>query len=333
MSQESRERELVIVGASSAVAGPLLEVIEEAELFSGGQVHLLDNSENVGLQHVFAGKSLQVEELEGFGFSADQIVLFFCDAVDAAKWMPLAQKSGAWCVDASGLSRGDESVPFVHPLFNGQDLQAAENRVAGLPVAAAAMLREVLAPFGEAVDSVQVTLCQPVSELGNREVELLAKETTQLFNGQEPEVDPAIGQRLAFSQMSAAGKITDTGYTFTELSLIHDLKALLPEGVKVAADVMTVPVFHGLLANIRIRLAEPMDTEQVSALLGNGARLKIVQNPSSQESLGKEETLVGRIRADLDDNRTVILCAASDNLRKDVAMNCLQIVRLLLKNY
>ena len=66
--------------------------------------------------------------------------------------------------------------PAAVSLFNGQDLQAAENRVAGLPVAAAAMLREVLAPFGEAVESVQVTLCQPVSELGNREVELLAKE-------------------------------------------------------------------------------------------------------------------------------------------------------------
>jgi aspartate-semialdehyde dehydrogenase len=224
-------------------------------------------------------------------------------------------------------------VILVHPLLNSADIAAAERRVLALPVAGAAMIAEALLPLADQLQAVEVQLNQPVSALGKASVDTMAAQTARMFSGQDAEIDKSIGHRLAFNQLSSAEALLASGHNISELALVHDLRRLLGDGFAVDACINTSSVFHGQLANLRAVLKEDADLEKVRALLTNGARLKLVERPSAEQAVGGDVTLIGRLRQSLLSPRQVNFCAVSDNLRKDLAMNCVQIVHLLLKNY
>ncbi|WP_444885610.1 Asd/ArgC dimerization domain-containing protein [Microbulbifer sp. PSTR4-B] len=326
-------RELVIVGVNNAAFAPLLEILEEREIITAEQLCLLESEEREVDPQVFANRSISVQALEKFAFAEGQVVILLdsSDAINAA--MTSAENSGAWVVDAANNTRGDESVALIHPAFNAAELANAERRLVALPSAGAAMVAEALFPLAEQLQGVQVQLNQPVSALGKAAIDATAAQTARMFSGQEAEVDPAIGHRLAFNQLSASEALLASGHTLGELTLIHDLRRLLGDNVAVDASINTVSVFHGQLANLGIVLREDVDLEKIRALLANGVRLQLAEQPSAENAVGSDVTIIGRLRQSLLGKRQINLCAVSDNLRKDVAMNCAQIAHLLLKNY
>ncbi|WP_444916531.1 Asd/ArgC dimerization domain-containing protein [Microbulbifer sp. JMSA003] len=326
-------RELVIVGVDNAAFGPLLEVLEEREVISAEQLSLLETDEREVDPQVFANRNIPVESLEKFTFNDKQVVILLSagEAVEAA--MAAAEQNGAWIVDVANNTRGDESVALVHPMFNSGELASVERRVVALPSAGASMVAEALAPLKDKLQAVEVQLNQPVSALGKAAIDAMAAQTARMFSGQDAEIDPEIGHRLAFNQLSACEALLASGHTLSELTLVHDLRRLFGDAVAVDASINTVSVFHGQLANLGVALTEDVDLEKVSALLANGAGLKMAEQPSAESAVGSDVTIIGRLRQSLLNKRQLNLCAVSDNLRKDVAINCAQIAHLLLKNY
>ncbi|WP_308366670.1 MULTISPECIES: Asd/ArgC dimerization domain-containing protein [unclassified Microbulbifer] len=326
-------RELVVLGVDSAAFAPLLEILEERRIVEPAQLRLLEEEEGVADPQVFANRSIPVQSLEKFTFSPEQVVVLLKGGEVGGAALAAAEAAGAWILDGADNTRGDESVTLLHPLLNPRDIDAAERRLLALPVPGAAMVAEALFPLRGQLQAVEVLLNQPVSALGKAAVDSMAAQTARLFSGQEPEVDPAIGQRLAFNQLSASEPLLSSGHSLGELALVHDLRRLLGDSVAVDASINTASVFHGQLANLRIVLKEEVALDKLRALLRNGARLQLMERPSAQEAVGGEATLIGRLRQSLLSRHQINFCTASDNLRKDVAMNCAQIVHLLLKNH
>ena len=326
-------RELVIVGVGSAPFDALLEILEERKTVKPDELKLLAADEADVDPQVYANRSVAVQPIKDFVFGADQVVLLLSGDDTAKAALAKAEAAGAWVVDAGGITRGDETAELIHPLLNAAKLQQVERHVIALPGAGAAMVAEALFPLANQLQSVEVVLNQPVSALGKSSIDSTAAQTARLFNGQEPEVDEATGQRLAFNHLSSAEALLGSGHNFSELALVHELRRLLGEEVALDATINTASVFHGQLANLSVNLKEDVDLEQVRGLLANGARLKMRERPSSQDAVGGENTLVGRLRQGLISPRQVNFCAVSDNLRKDVAINCVQIVHLLLKTH
>ncbi|WP_160152949.1 Asd/ArgC dimerization domain-containing protein [Microbulbifer sp. ALW1] len=326
-------RELVIVGVGSAAFNALLEILEERETITAGQLKLLSADEADVDPQVFANRSIAVQSLKDFAFAENQVLLVLETGETAEAAMARAELAGAWVVDAAGISRGDESVELIHPLLNPAVLQSLDRKVIAVPGAGAAMVAEALFPLASQLQSVEVILNQPVSALGKSSVDAAAAQTARLFNGQEPEVDEATGQRLAFNHLSSAEALLDSGHNFSELALVLELRRLLGDDVALDATVNTASVFHGQLANLCVQLKEPASLEVVRGLLKNGARLEMRDRPSAQDAVGSENTLIGRLRSGLISPKQVNFCAVSDNLRKDVAINCVQIVHLLLKTH
>lgn len=327
------DRELVIVGVDNAAFGPLLEILEERGIVAAGQLRLLEMEDSEVEPQVYAKRNIPVQSLEQFTFAPEQVVLLLKGGEAGQAALAAAEAAGAWLLDAAGNTRGDDSVTLVHPLLNSGAIATAERRVLALPVAGAAMVAEALHPLQDQLQAVEVQLNQPVSALGKAAVDAMAAQTARMFSGQEAEIDPAIGQRLAFNQLSSSEAPLASGHNISELALIHDLRRLLGEAIAVDACINTSSVFHGQLANLRVALAEDVDLEKVRALLGNGARLQMAERPSAEDAVGGDTTLVGRVRQSLLNSRQVNFCAVSDNLRKDLAINCVQIVHLLLKNH
>lgn len=327
------ERELVIVGVDNAAFAPLLEILEERKTVQPEQLRLLEGEGSEPDPQVFANRNITVQELEQFAFGPGQVVVLLKGGEVGRAALAAAEAGGAWVLDASDTSRGDESVAVVHPLFNAGAIATAERHVLALPAAGAAMVAEALLPLRDRVQAVEVQLNQPVSALGKAAVDSMAAQTARMFNGQEADVDPEVGHRLAFNQLSSGQALLASGHNLGELALVHDLRRLLGEDIAVDACINTSSVFHGQLANLRVMLKEEADLDQVRALLRNGTGLKLAERPSAAEAVGGDITLVGRLRQSLLSPRQVNFCAVSDNLRKDLAINCVQIVQLLLKNH
>ncbi|MBB5209840.1 aspartate-semialdehyde dehydrogenase [Microbulbifer hydrolyticus] len=329
-------RELVIVGVGSAPFDALLEILEERKTVTPAELKLLAADEAEVDPQVFANRSVPVQSLKEFAFTPEQVVLLLAAGETATAALAKAESAGAWVVDAAGISRGDESVALVHPLLNPallNERDEQDRKVIAVPGAGAAMLAEALYPLKSQLQSVEVVLNQPVSALGKRSVDAAAAQTARLFNGQEPEVDETTGQRLAFNHLSSAEAPLESGHSFSELALILELRRLLGEEVALDATVNTASVFHGQLANLSVQLKDEQPLDTVRGLLANGVRLEMRERPSAQDAVGSENTLLGRLRSGLINPRQVVFCAASDNLRKDVAINCVQIVHLLLKTH
>ncbi|WP_237065809.1 Asd/ArgC dimerization domain-containing protein [Microbulbifer guangxiensis] len=326
-------RELILIGIDNAAFPPLLEVLEEREIIKAGQLRLLEEEESEVDPQVFANRNVPVESLEKFRFAPEQVVVLLKGGAAAQAALTAAESAGAWVIDAADNTRGDETVTLVHPMLNAAGLAEAERRVLALPSAGAAMVAEALLPLREQIQAVEVVLNQPVSALGKSAVDAMAAQTAKMFNGQEADIDPSIGHRLAFNHLSSAEKPLASGHNLSELALIHDLRRLLGEQVAMDATINTASVFHGQVANLRVALKDEAGVEKIAALLRNGARLKMTERPSAQEAVGGEETLVGRLRQSLLNPKQFNFCAASDNLRRDLAMNCAQVVHLLLKNH
>ncbi|WGL17841.1 Asd/ArgC dimerization domain-containing protein [Microbulbifer bruguierae] len=326
-------RELVIVGVGSAPFDALLEILEERKTVTPAELKLVIADESEADPQVFANRSIAVQPIKDFAFSADQVLLLLTSDDTAKAALNKAEDAGAWVVDAAGITRGDETVALIHPLLNAAQLQSVERKVVAVPAAGAAMLAEALFPLKSRLQSVEVVLNQPVSALGKSCVDATAAQTARLFNGQEPEVDETTGQRLAFNHLSSAEALLESGHSFGELALVLELRRLLGDDIGLDATINTASVFHGQLANISVQLDDDADLETVRGLLRNGARLQMRERPSAQDAVGSENTLVGRLRSGLIKPGQFNFCAVSDNLRKDVAINCVQIVHLLLKNH
>jgi len=334
MSESTRE--LVILGVGSAPFDALLEILEERKTVTPAQLKLVIADEAEADPQVFANRSVPVTPLKDFTFTPQQVVLLLTAEDPAKDVLAQAEQAGAWIVDAAGITRGDESVALVHPLLNPAQLNERDEhdrKVIAVPGAGAAMIAEALYPLKSQLQSVEVVLNQPVSALGKRSVDAAAAQTARLFNGQEPDVDEATGQRLAFNHLSSAEAPLESGHSFSELALVLELRRLLGDEVALDATINTASVFHGQLANLSVSLNEEQPLDTVRGLLTNGARLEMRERPSAQDAVGSENTLLGRLRAGLINPRQVVFCAASDNLRKDVAINCVQIVHLLLKTH
>lgn len=326
-------RELVIVGVDNAAFAPLLEILEEREIITAEQLSLLETEDREVDSQVFANRNIPVQSLEKFVFNDKQVVILLSADEAAQAAMAAAEQNDAWVVDAAANTRGDETAVLIHPMFNSAELANADRRVVALPSAGAAMVIEALTPLQDKLQAVEVQLSQPVSALGKAAIDSMAAQTAHMFSGQDAEVDPAIGHRLAFNLLSASEGLLASGHTMGELTLIHELRRLLGESVAVDASINTVSVFHGQLANLGVVLSGDIDLENARALLGNGARLQLAEQPSAENAVGSDVTIIGRLRQSLLNKRQLNFCAVSDNLRKDVAMNCAQIVHLLLKNY
>jgi aspartate-semialdehyde dehydrogenase len=107
----------------------------------------------------------------------------------------------------------------------------------------------------------------------------------------------------------------------------------------ISATCVRVPIFycHSEAANLTFR--REITPDEARELLRRARGVKVVDDlaqhvyPMPLLGAGDDDTLVGRIRKDLAQDRGLSLFVVSDNLRKGAATNAVQIAELLLSDY
>jgi aspartate-semialdehyde dehydrogenase len=94
-----------------------------------------------------------------------------------------------------------------------------------------------------------------------------------------------------------------------------------------------VPVGHSQSINLRTR--DDLSPERCRELLAAAPSVTVVDDPAdgvyplATDAVGRDDVLVGRIRRDPSEERTLNLWVVSDNLRKGAALNAVQLAELL----
>ncbi|MGH2706418.1 MAG: aspartate-semialdehyde dehydrogenase [Actinomycetota bacterium] len=330
-----------VVGATGVVGRTMLDLLEERR-FPASEVVAVATARSAGRSLPFGDHSLTVRAIDPGVFDGIDLVLLDTPDDAAREWAPVAVEHGAVVVDNSAAWRMEASVPLVVPEVNPDDLEGHTGIIAspncttiGVVLPLAALHRR----FG--LEDVVIASYQAVSGAGRGGIEELAEQARKLSDqieslGSAEGADAAPTGRMfpapiAFNVIPQAGSLRDAGYTSEEWKLLHESRKILglPE-LRVTATCVRVPTVAGHGAAVHARFSEPVDVEAALEALAGAPGVELAELPTALLSAGRDSSYVGRVRADLADERSLWFFCACDNLRKGAALNAVQIAEHLL---
>ena len=327
---------VAVVGATGAVGGVMLRVLEERG-FPVTELRPLASARSAGRELDYLGQARTVQQLTADSFEGIQIALFSAGATRSREFAPAAVEAGAVVIDNSSAYRMDEAVPLVVPEVNESDLESHSGIVAN-PNCVAAPLVVALKPLCDAVglERVIVSSYQSVSGTGAAAVEELTTQAAGFLAGDEPE--PSVYPHpIAFNVLPHIDVFDESGYTGEERKVAAETRKMLgmPD-LRVSATCVRVPVLYAHSQSVQIETTDKITAEQARRLLMAAPGVVLVDEPElkryplPRDAAGRDDVLVGRIREDSSHDRGLALWISSDNLRKGAATNAVQIAESLV---
>lgn len=338
----SKKFNVAVVGATGAVGETMLSILEERN-FPVENIVALASSRSAGSRIRFNGKTIVVEDLEGFDFKGVDIGLFTPGASVSKIHVPRAVKAGCVVIDNTSQFRYDDDIPLVIPEVNPDAIADYKNRgIIANPNCSTIQMLVALKPIHDAATIERINVCtyQAVSGTGKEAIEELAKQTAELLNGRKAvcEVYP---KQIAFNVLPHIDDFQKNGYTLEEMKMVWETRKIFEDdAIQVNPTAVRVPVFFGHSEAVHIETKNKLSAEEVRNLLRNQPGITLVNEPKDggyptavSEAAGKDPVFVGRIREDISHPRGINLWVVSDNVRKGAALNSIQIAEILVKDY
>lgn len=327
---------VAVVGATGAVGGTMLRVLEERG-FPVSELRPLASARSAGRQLDYLGRPVYVETLTEDAFEGIDIALFSAGGDRSRTFAPAAVEAGAVVIDNSSAFRMDPNVPLVVPEVNEADIQG-HNGIIANPNCVAAPLVVALKPIADAVGLVRVIVAsyQSVSGTGTAAIEELMAQTRGSLSGNEPE--PSVYPHpIAFNVIPHIDVFDESGYTGEERKVAAETRKMMgmPD-LAISATCVRVPVVQAHSEAIHIETSEKISAQHVRELLMAAPGIALVDDPAHnryplpRDATGHDEVFVGRIREDTSHPCGIALWLVSDNLRKGAATNAVQIAESLV---
>jgi aspartate-semialdehyde dehydrogenase len=301
-----------VVGATGAVGSVTLGLLAERGFEN---VRAFASSRSAGKQVPFGDGELAVEEATPDALGAGDLDLcFFSVGTDASRELvPPTAAGGTVCIDKSDAFRLADGVPLVVAGVNDSALDHDE--IVANPNCSAIQLSCVLKPLHEAAElaSVRLATYQSMSGIGDAGIERL--RATEPAEG-----DLAMDWELEGEEFSEESKLR------AETRKILDLPDL-----PLQAQCVRVPVLVGHAQAIWVETAEPLSADEAREALGAAPHVALQEFATPKDAAGRDEVLVGRVRADTASGTGLALWSVNDNLRKGAALNAVQIAEALLE--
>ena len=137
---------------------------------------------------------------------------------------------------------------------------------------------------------------------------------------------------LAYNVVPLLGTLNDQGYTDEEMKMLNESRKILSiPDLDVTPTCVRVPVVVGHSVAVRATFDQEVDLDRALEALNAFPNLVVDDAPTPLEWAGRNETVVGRVRKDLTDPRTLNFFVVGDNLLKGAALNSVQIAEELLR--
>lgn len=330
-----------VLGATGAVGSTILENLHRRN-FPAREVVPFASERSAGKAIPFGDGEIACvvpgdETIQGI-----DILISSAGGSISAKWAPKFVEAGAVVVDNTSYWRMHEDVPLVVAEVNPEAAEGHKGIIAN-PNCTTMVMMLVLAPIHREAGLERVILSsyQAVSGTGQKAIAELTGQSNQVLGGEaidEPKVYP---HQIAFNVIPQVETFKDgDDYTTEERKVMAETRKILGLGdeVKISATCARVPVFTGHSESLNIETREDLSPDRAREILAAAKNVVVVDNPAAGEyptaldAAGRDETLVGRIRRDPGQEKTLNLWLAGDNLRKGAATNAVQVAELLVEN-
>lgn len=332
---------VAVVGATGAVGEQMREVLEE-RLFPVGELRLLASERSAGQFLEFKDQQIRVEILKEDSFKGIDLALFSAGGSVSDRFAPLAVAAGGVVIDNTARFRMEPDIPLVVPEVNPQDIALYNRRgIVANPNCSTIQMVVALKPIHDAarIKRVVVSTYQSVSGAGRRAMEELSQQTVALFNGKEIKKEK-FPHQIAFNCIPHIDLFLENGYTKEELKMINETCKIMGDpSIRVTATTVRVPVFCGHSESVNVETEKKLTAKDVKAILREAPGVLLCDEPEKNiyplaiDAVGKDATLVGRIREDNSIPNGINLWIVADNLRKGAALNAVQIAEILIRDY
>lgn len=330
---------IAVVGATGAVGAELIACLEQRQ-FPLRELRLLASTRSAGAQRDFRGRPLTVQTLTDDSLADVDIALFSAGGSTSRRFVPPAAARGTVVIDNSSAFRMQTDVPLVVPEVNATELGAHRGIIAN-PNCVAIIAIVALWPLHQAfgLKRLIASTYQAASGAGAAAMEELRSATQASLAGQHypPKV---LRHPYAFNLYSHDSAVDPvSGSNEEETKVAQELRKMLqlPE-LPIGVTCIRVPVLRAHAISLTAEFERPVNPAAARELLQAAAGVRLMDNvaenhfPMPIEASGRDEVLVGRIRADHSDRsgRSLALFVAGDQLRKEAALNAVQIAERLL---
>lgn len=323
---------IVIAGASSLLGAELKSLLEEGR-FAAADFRLLDEEIAAGTLTEAGGEAAVIQPVEEDSFDRANFVFFTGSATFTRANLSLARRSGAAVIDLSGTLASDPAATYwfsnLEP-FRPTD-SIASKKLFAVPSAAAtaaSSLSLALAKF----DPEHFTLVafQPVSESGQKGIEELEHQTSQLLSFQ-PVGSPVFDTQVGFNLLDRFGPACNETLSNARDRLRREVCAILGPKAKIpAVQLVHAPVFYGVAFTFAAKLTAAPDAAQLSAAAkAAGLFVRPDSAPSNVSAAGESLIQLAVPEPDFSNANLWWFWGAADNIRLP-AFNAAKLAEKLL---
>jgi len=338
----SKSYNVAVVGATGAVGGVMLEILEARE-FPVKRMFPLASERSAGATVSFKGRALKVGNLEEFDFSNADIGLFSAGASVSKIYAPKAADAGCVVIDNTSQFRYDDDIPLVVPEVNATAIVGYKSRgIIANPNCSTIQMVVALKPvYDEAgIERINVCTYQAVSGSGKSAIEELASQTAALMNGKKTEIK-VYPKQIAFNALPHIDVFQNNGYTKEEMKLVWETRKIIgDDSIRVNATTVRIPVFYGHSEAVHLETRQKITAGRVRELLRNAPGVEVLDEAKDggyptavTEGAHRDAVFVGRIRDDISHERGIDMWIVADNVRKGAALNSVQIAEHLVENH
>ncbi len=325
---------VAVVGATGAVGTTMLELLAQ-RAFPAAEIVPFASERSAGR----AIGGLTVRALSEDGIDGFDLALFSAGSGVSREWAPRFVDRGAVVIDNSSCWRMDPGVPLVVSEVNPEAI-ARHHGIIANPNCSAMQALVVLKPIHDAagLERIVFSSYQAASGTGTRAVEELKDQSRAILRGTEPPPPHVYPHRIAFNVLPQVETFNDgDDYTTEERKVIAESRKILGlPNLRITATCARVPVMNCHSEALNVETGIDLSPEDCRALLAAAPGVVVVDDPCAgrypiaSEAAGRDEVLVGRIRRDESNPRTLNMWVVGDNLRKGAATNAIQIAELLV---
>ncbi len=341
MSGKKEKYNVAVVGATGAVGGAMLDVLERKN-FPVDELRLLASERSIGKKLRFRGKEIAVQLLTKDAFTGIDIALFSAGASRSLEFAPAAASAGAVVVDNSSAFRMDPEIPLVVPEVNPHAIvQYTKRGIIANPNCSTIQMLVALKPILDKVGikRIVVSTYQAVSGTGAKAIEELKSQVLDYASGKQMEAK-VYPHQIAFNCLPHIDSFLSNGYTKEEMKMVNETRKIFEDSrIGVTATTVRVPVYYGHSEAVNVETKQKITAQEVKALLADAPGVKVVDDPEkciyplATDCAGKFDTFVGRIREDESIEKGINLWVVSDNILKGAALNAVQIAEYLIAHH
>ncbi|SMC98862.1 aspartate-semialdehyde dehydrogenase [Kibdelosporangium aridum] len=346
---------LALVGATGAVGGVMIDIMNNRPSFPWGEVRLIASARSAGKKMTVRGQELTVIEISPEAFDGVDVAMFDVPDEISAQWAPIAAEHGAIAVDNSGAFRMDSDVPLVVPEVNIDKINERPRGIISNPNCTTLSMMAAVGALHRKFELTELVVAsyQAASGAGQAGIDRLYAEMEAVagkhVGGRAGDVAEALQAAglssedspfpapLVLNVVPWAGSLKEDGWASEELKVRNEARKIMgiPD-LKVSATCVRVPVVTTHSLAVHATFANPVTVAEAHEVFKAQPSVVLIDDPTASkfptpaDVVGGDPTYVGRVRQALDFPNTLDFFVCGDNLRKGAALNTYEIAEALV---